>query len=576
MLRAIHRARAQFWPLGRPSARRSLKVLAADPVDRACAKAFLDRGIKLVESPKSLTQAELVAAIPAYEGLVVRSGVKVTAEVFKAGKKLRVVGRAGAGTDNIDLVAASAAGVVAMNTPGGNTSAAAELTLSLILALARQLPAAVSSLKAGAWERGKFGAGMELKGKTIGVVGLGMIGSEVARRCLALDMHVIGFDPSVSAERAAALGVAKVPLDDLLSRSDIISLHVPKTADTTHLIRAATLAKCKDGVRIVNVARGGIVHEGDLLAALNSGKVAGAALDVFETEPPGAAAAALLAHPRLLCTPHLGASTEEAQVKVAREIAEQMADAFAGTAFVGVVNAPHLALAGSAALAPYARLTEALGSLAGQMWAAGAPRTASVNIDLAGPAFAAAPPAALAALVKAALLKGLLPAVAALDYDAAAVNLINAPALAAREQLAVAVRAAPAAAPAAAAYASTVAVTVRGAAGQPERAFVGAVVDGEPRIVGIDEWATPSFPTCGSVLLFNNADSPGVVSRVTSVLADNNINIATLSVVRQAKGEPALSIIISDQRLPKDVELKVCAEAGITGVRTATFATALG
>ena len=573
MLRAVSLARAPFRAA---LARRSLRVLAADPVDAVCRQVFLDRGIKLVESPKSLTQAELVAAIPAYDGLVVRSGVKVTDAVIKAGRKLRVVGRAGAGVDNVDLSAASAAGVVVMNTPGGNTSAAAELTLSLILALARQLPAAVASLKAGGWERGKFSAGMELRGKTIGVVGLGMIGSEVARRCLALDMQVIGFDPVVPAERAAALGVSKVSLDALFARSDIISLHVPKTAETTHLIRAATLSKCKDGVRIVNVSRGGIVHEGDLLAALNSGKVAGAALDVFETEPPGAAAAALLAHPRLLCTPHLGASTEEAQLKVAREIAEQMADAFAGTAFVGVVNAPHLALAGEPALAPYARLTEALGSLAGQMWQAGAPRTATVAVELTGPVFAAAPPAALAALAKAALLKGLLPAVAALDYDSAAVNLVNAPALAAREQLAVSVRAAPADAPAAAAYASTITVTVRGAAGQPERAFVGAVVDGEPRIVGIDEWATPSFPASGSVLLLNNLDRPGAISGVMGVLADENINIATLSVVRQAPGEPALSIIISDQRLPKGVEQKISALDGISGVRCATFATALG
>ena len=330
---------AQCAPRALRARVRSLKILAADPIDAGAAKAFEDRGHKLIGGDRkaSMTAAELLAAIPAFDGLVVRSGVKVTKEVLAAGQRLKVVGRAGAGTDNIDSAAATRAGVVVMNTPGGNTSAAAELTLSLIMALARQLPQACASLKVGAgrscagglrdaaplplptpplrisappppsppfqggaWERSKYGKGTELRGKTVGVVGLGMIGSDVARRCRALDMEVVGFDPTVCAEAAAVAGVKKADsVDALLAASDFVTLHTPLNDATRNLICKQTLAKCKDGVFIVNCARGGIVHEGDLLEALNSGKVAGAALDVFESEPPKEASKALIAHPRV-------------------------------------------------------------------------------------------------------------------------------------------------------------------------------------------------------------------------------------------------------------------------------------
>ena len=311
---------------------RTLKILAADPVDQVCARVFLDRGHKLVE--KKMNAAELLAAIPAYDGLVVRSGVKVSAAIIEAGKKLRVIGRAGAGVDNIDCAAATKCGVVVMNTPGGNTAAAAELTMSLLMSLARSIPAACASLKGGAWERAAFSKGTELKGKTIGVIGLGQIGRSVAQHCRALDMVPLGYDPLMGKEEAAALaaaGVQLASLEEIYKRSDFITVHTPLNDATRDLLCAATLAKCKRGVFIINAARGGIVNEADLLAALTSGQVKGAALDVYATEPPGPASRALLEHPAVLCTPHLGASTEEAQKKVAEEIAVQMCDAFENT-----------------------------------------------------------------------------------------------------------------------------------------------------------------------------------------------------------------------------------------------------
>lgn len=333
-------------------------------------------------------------------------------QIIRAGTKLKLIGRAGAGVDNIDTVAATRKGVIVMNTPGGNTSAAAELTLSLLMNAARQIPAACAALKGGVWDRKTYSKGVELKGKTIGIVGLGMIGNEVARRCQALDMTTIGFDPLVTEERAAADGIKKVSLEALYAAADIITVHTPLNDATRNLLNKATLAKCKKGVIVINAARGGIVNEADLLAALESGHVGAAGIDVWEQEPPNATSKALIAHPRvrhchcqscaahtcacvcvcsvclniiclthvcmyitLVCspsfafpvrvqvlgTPHLGASTEEAQKKVAREIAQQMSDAFAAKGYVGVVNASHLALAHQPTLVPFVKLAEALG-----------------------------------------------------------------------------------------------------------------------------------------------------------------------------------------------------------------------
>jgi D-3-phosphoglycerate dehydrogenase len=498
---------------------RFLRILAADPVDASCGETFADAGHKLVE--KKMGHAELLASISAYEGLVVRSGVKVTADIIAAGKKLRIIGRAGAGVDNIDTAAATRHGILVMNTPGGNTSAAAELTMSLLMSLARQIPAACAALKDGKWERKAFSAGTELAGKTVGVVGLGMIGAEVARHCRALNMKTIAFDPVVSEDTAAAVGIKKATLDEIWAQSDFITVHTPLNDATKNLICAATLKKCKPGVFILNAARGGIINEADLLAALKSGHVRGAAIDVFESEPPTSPVTKeLIANPAVVCTPHLGASTEEAQKKVAREIAAQMSDAFEGRAFVGVVNAPFVALSHKPAFAAYVKCAEALGAMQGQisfsaesLRVLGQPlKGTTVRVDVEGPALQEK---GFAELALASVLKGMLPAIPRLEFEAA-VNLINAPFVARDTGVTVDVRQSPASSMSA--FANTIKVTVKNAEG--ERVAVGAVIEGAPRIVQLDHWSSfPTFAPAGHLLLWNNIDSPGQVSRVAQVLA---------------------------------------------------------
>lgn len=538
-------------------------------------------------SPSCVHMTMLIASI-------VCSGVKVTKEVLAAANKLKVVGRAGVGVDNIDVGSATQRGVVVMNTPGGNTSAAAELTLTLLMSMARQIPQACADLKKGAWERKKYSGGTELRGKTIGVIGLGMIGTEVARRCKALDMIPVGFDPLADAQAAAEAGVTLCKtLDEVFARSDFITVHTPLNGATKNLISAPSLAKCKDGVFILNVARGGIVNEVDLLAALHSKKVAGAALDVYESEPPPAASKALLEHPAVICTPHLGASTEEAQKKVAEDIARQMCDAFLNKSYVGCVNAPHLSLAGKASLQPYVRLAEALGSLKAQTLAPPAvtaggyvppvpAKGLTVRVDVEGPELSAP---GTADLLKAAALKGFLPALPSLDLDAADVNLVNALFLAEQAGITVQVKHSPKTSGVAGPYPNIVRVTITPGASTSgkstgpgaflgERAAAGSVLEGKPKVVQVDAWQNfPSFAPSGSILMFNNIDRPGQVSRVTSELALANVNIATLNVARQfgGGGSPALSLLMCDQRIPGEVASRIASIDGITGVRTATF-----
>lgn len=504
--------------------------------------------------------------------------VQVTEDIIQAGTKLKVIGRAGAGLDNIDTAAATARGIIVMNTPGGNTSAAAELTLSLLMSMARQIPQACAALKNGAWERTKFANGRELRGKTIGIIGLGMIGTEVARRCQALDMKIIGFDPQVSTEKAIENGITKVnTLDEIYSAADFISLHTPMNSHTKNLINSTSLAKCKKGVFIINAARGGIVNEADILAALKSGQVAGAAIDVYETEPPSSPVTAeLIAHPNVVCTPHLGAYTEEAQKKVARDIAQQMCDAFARKGLVGVANAAHVSLAFKPFMEPYVRLAEALGSLQGQTIAGAAQlllppalKHTTIRIDLEGSDIAV--PGA-GDLISAAALKGLLPALPALDLDPESINLINAGHLAKQAGLKLVIKTNPTST---GTFSNMIRIAVTGPTG--EKVATGAVLEGQPRVVQVDHWqGFPSFAPEGHLLMYNNIDAPGEVARVTSVLADNHINIASLKVARQfgGGGSPALSVLVCDNRIPTDVAARLASLEGISNVRTASFGNA--
>jgi D-3-phosphoglycerate dehydrogenase len=339
------------------------KVLISDKMDPKAAQIFRERGVE-VDEITGKTPDELMAIIGDYDGLAIRSSTKVTKAILDAAKNLKVVGRAGIGVDNVDIPAASAAGVVVMNTPFGNSITTAEHAIALMFALARQLPEADASTQAGKWEKNRF-MGVELTAKTLGLIGAGNIGSIVADRAQGLKMKVIAFDPFLSPERAIEIGVEKVELDQLLARADFITLHTPLTDQTRNILSAENIAKTKKGVRIINCARGGLIDEAALKAALDSGHVAGAALDVFVQEP--AKESPLFNTPNFISTPHLGASTSEAQVNVAIQVAEQMADFLVSGGVTNALNMPSLSAEEAPRLKPYMALAEKLGSLVGQL-----------------------------------------------------------------------------------------------------------------------------------------------------------------------------------------------------------------
>src|SRR3974390_2385047 len=341
------------------------KVLISDALSPAAVAIFKNRGLEVDFQPNlGKDKEKLAATINGFDGLAIRSATKVTATTLEQAKNLKVIGRAGIGVDNVDIAAATARGIIVMNTPFGTSITTAEHAISLMLALARQIPEADSSTRAGKWEKNKF-LGVEIFGKTLGVIGCGNIGSIVADRALGMKMKVIAYDPFLSDERAVDLGVEKVDLDDLLKRADFITLHTPLTEKTKNIIDAAALAKMKKGVRIINCARGGLVDEHALVDALNSKHVAGAAFDVFTEEP--ATTNVLFGHPNVICTPHLGAATTEAQENVALQVAEQMSDYLLSGAISNAVNFPSITAEEAPKLRPFVDLAEKLGSFAGQL-----------------------------------------------------------------------------------------------------------------------------------------------------------------------------------------------------------------
>lgn len=339
------------------------KVLISDKLDPQAEEIFKKKGCEVDFKP-GLSVDEQMAIIDQYDGLAIRSSTKVTADMIAKAKNLKVVGRAGIGVDNVDIPAATASGIVVMNTPFGNSITTAEHAIAMMFALARDIPQASASTHAGKWEKSKF-MGVELFGKTLGVVGCGNIGGIVADRAVGLKMNVIAFDPFLTEERAVQLGVKKVELDEVFEKADFITLHVPKNDKTKNMINKDSIAKMKDGVRIINCARGGLINEADLKEALESGKVAGAALDVFEVEP--AKENILFGMDNVVCTPHLGASTTEAQVNVALQVAEQMADYLVNGAVTNALNMPSISAEDAPRLKPYLKLGEQLGSFAGQI-----------------------------------------------------------------------------------------------------------------------------------------------------------------------------------------------------------------
>lgn len=485
-----------------------------------------------------MPREEYLAVLPEYDALLVRSGVKADAEAIAAGKRLVVIGRAGVGVDNIDIPAATEAGITVVNAPTGNTTAAAEHTLALLFSLARRVPAADASMHSGEWNRSAF-MGRELVGKTLGVVGLGKIGMAVATRARALDMEVVGYDPYVTEEAAALHGIKSLPLAEILTLADAITVHVPKTKDTTNLISTAELATMKPDAFVINVARGGVIDEAALAQALADGTIAGAAVDVYSSEPPSADNP-LRAAPNAILTPHLGASTEEAQTRVAVEAAEQVRDVLAGRSARYAINAPMLTPETADALAPYLPLARTLG----QFYAQFSSDIAGLTLEVAGE---------LAALdsapLTAAALGGILE-----QHTEERVNVINAPSLAKARGINLSVHKTPEAGR----YSSL--LTLRG-----ERSVAGTVATGEARLVALDGYEVDLAPST-NMLVSRHQDRPGAIGLVGQTMGEADINISAMHLGRSDKRSIAFMILALDEPVPEDVAETIRSHDGMLDV----------
>ncbi len=509
------------------------KVLIADKMSARAAEIFRERGVD-VDVKTGLSQDDLIAIIGDYDGVAVRSTSKITAAVIAAGHKLKVIGRAGIGIDNVDVPAATERGIVVMNTPYGNAITTAEHAIALMFASARQLPEANLSTKAGKWEKTRF-MGVEVTGKTLGVIGCGTIGSIVAERARGLRMRVLAYDPFLSPERAKELGVEHVELDVLFRRADFISLHTPLTDQTRNIIDAAGIAKMKKGVRIINCARGGLVVEKDLLDALNGGHVAGAALDVFEVEP--ATSNPLFAHENVIATPHLGASTTEAQENVALQVAGQMSDFLIDGAVTNALNMPSLSAEEAAILAPYMKLSEQLGLFAGQLTEAG---ITEVEIEYEG-AVSELNTRALTSMAVCGLLTPLL----------SDVNMVSAPSAAKQRGI----RISELKGPQQGAYHTYMRLSV--VAGDQRRSVAGTLFsDQKPRLIQV-KGINLEAELGKHMLYVTNEDRPGFIGRLGSVLGEAGVNIATFHLGRDAAGGNAIALIEIDGPIGEAVLSKV-------------------
>jgi len=512
-----------------------MRILVSDPIaEQGLEILRKEPGIE-VDVRLHVSVEELKARIGLYEGLIVRSETKVTADVIAQAQRLKVIGRAGIGVDNIDVTAATKAGIVVMNTPEGNTNTAAEHTIAMLLALARNIAPADAALKRGEWARERF-VGVEIFGKVLGVIGLGRIGSQVAKKAQGLGMLTLAYDPFVSQERGQSLGVELLELPELLARADFLSIHLPKTKDTTHLIGAAEFALMKPGVRLVNCARGGIVDEAALYDALLAGKVAGAALDVFEREPPGDSP--LITHPAVLCTPHLGASTEEAQERVAVDIARQLIDYLRYGSIRNAVNVYPLDADMLRKVEPYMNLAQQLGSFVVQMVEGG---LKEVAVRYSGEAAALEIKPITAALLTG-LLKKSLP-----EH----VNVVNAPHLA-RER---GIRVHEILSSDGEDYSSL--ITVELTTDKAKRQVAGTLFGKkEPRIVRVDDYRMEAVPS-GYMLVFSNQDTPGVIGKIGTILGSNQINIAGMQLGRVAPHGMAVAVVNVDSAIPPDILLEI-------------------
>jgi D-3-phosphoglycerate dehydrogenase len=523
------------------------RVLIADKLSPAAAQILKDRGIE-TDVKTGLDREELIKIVGQYDGVAVRSATKITEKVIAAADKLKVIGRAGIGVDNIDVAAATSKGIIVMNTPFGNSITTAEHAVALMFALARQIPQADVSTQAGKWEKNRF-MGVELTGKTLGIIGCGNIGSIVADRALGIRMRVIAYDPFLSPDRAKDIGVEKVDLDELLSRADFISFHTPLTEKTKNLLNAETLARTKKGVRIINCARGGLVDEKALRAALDTGQVAGAAFDVFSTEP--ATENPLFGHPNVVSTPHLGAATTEAQENVALQIAEQMSDYLLRGAISNAVNFPSITAEEAPKLKPFIALAEKLGSFAGQLTETG---ISKVQITYEG----AVANMKIKALTSAALAGMLRPMLGE-------VNVVSSSVIAKERGMVVEETTRDAAGD----YESLIKVTV--VTERQERTVAGTVyADGRPRIVNI-KGIRMDAEFGPSMIYITNLDKPGFIGKFSSTLGDAGINIATFHVGREAPGGNAIALIEIDGELAPEVLDKVRALPQVQSAKPLRF-----
>jgi D-3-phosphoglycerate dehydrogenase len=523
------------------------KVLISDSMDPKAAEIFRDKGVEVDERP-GLSRDELKAIIGDYDGLAIRSATKVTADLLSAATRLKVVGRAGIGVDNVDIPAATARGIVVMNTPFGNSITTAEHAIALMFALARDLPAADSSTQSGKWEKNRF-MGVELTNKTLGLIGAGNIGSIVADRALGLRMKVVAYDPFLTAERAIDMGVEKAELDELLARADFITLHTPLTEQTRNILSRENLARTKKGVRIVNCARGGLIDEVALKEALDSGQVAGAALDVFVEEP--ATQSPLFGTPGLVATPHLGASTTEAQVNVAIQVAEQMAEFLVRGGVTNALNMPSLSAEEAPRLRPYMALAEKLGSLVGQL--SHGP-IAGLSIEAEG---------AAAELNMKPITGAVLAGFMRIHSDT--VNMVNAPFLAKERGLDVREirhdRETD--------YHTLLRVSAMTSAG--DRPVVGTLfANSTPRLVEIFGIRVEAELE-GEMIYIVNEDAPGFIGRLGSLLGEAGVNIGTFNLGRRAAGGEAVALVSVDSHIGEELVAKLAALPGVKRVSALRF-----
>ncbi len=511
-----------------------MKILVADD--------FSEKGLDVLRKGKvefdvrtKLSEKELCGIISGYDGVIVRSGAKITGKVIASAKKLKVIGRAGVGLDNVDVDAATEHGILVMNTPGGNTISTAEHTMSMMLALARNIPRADASIKQGKWERKNF-MGVELFNKTLGIIGVGRIGTEVARRSAAFGMKVLGYDPYIRSESVSRLGMELVDLAELLKKSDFITVHVPLTGDTENLLSAEEFALMKKGLRLVNCARGGIVDEDALCLALKEGTVAGAALDAFDEEPPGDSP--LLAFENVVATPHLGASTEEAQVGVSVDIAEQMLDYIKCGIVRNAVNLPFVEPETFEDLRPYFKLSEKMGALASQCIDG---RIKQVRIFCSGEDIAEH-----SQMVTSALLKGLLSPVIKDN-----INYVNAPLMVQKRGIKVIESKSSQSED----YSNLLRIEVESDKGKTEieGTLFGRI---DPRIVRIDRYRVEIAPE-GDMLLCRHRDTPGIVGQVGMLLGEAGINIAAMTLGREKRGGNELTAVSMDGEAGKEVVIKI-------------------